>query len=80
MNEIVGRLAKIIEDAHFTHDPRMEITFAEHIARATISAMREPTPRMLRMLQAHIDQRGCAINAWQDVIEIALDDEPDDLE
>ena len=52
----------------------LTIAEAESYAKIAIFAMREPTPRMLRMLQLHIDHGSHAINAWQDTIAIACDD------
>ena len=73
----IDRVAKAIEDAQAAD---LEFKYdrpAEALARAAIAVMREPTPRMLRMLQVHIDHGSYAINAWKDTIDVAAEDEPE---
>lgn len=50
------------------------LSLARAAFEATLEAIREPTPRMLRILQLHIDHGSYAINAWKDTIDIAAED------
>jgi hypothetical protein len=50
------------------------LSLAHAAIAATLAAIREPTPRMLRMLQLHIDHGSYAVNAWKDTIDIAAED------
>ena len=88
MSEMVDRVAKVIEAELVGHvdpysDGLSEYGIAQKIVRATIAAMREPTEGMIQAGaesgpwsgEYSNDEKGCAVQVWQDMIAAALAEE-----
>lgn len=79
MSEIIKNITKALYREIPGSEENWPIWRTEEIALAVIASMREPTPRMLRMLQLHIDHGSYAINAWKDTVDVASETSPADF-